>query len=125
MFKFIDVLILPITVVSGLFFKLYRRIGSQKFPRNTALLKKLGVFPIRDHYYEPLFDDSELTKPLTAKRPLPGVDLRLEAQLGLLSELTYQDEFFVREDNEVLQPEHCKETFVVPVEAHAHDVESD
>jgi predicted O-methyltransferase YrrM len=71
----------------------YRTIGSASLPRATRILKRLGVFPIRDHYYEPLFDDGKLKKSLREARALPGIDFRREEQLALLQSLGFEDEF--------------------------------
>ena len=54
----------------------------------TKILKNIGVFPIRNHYYEPLFDDSMLRLPLEQTRHLPGVVLNEQAQLAFLSNLS-------------------------------------
>ena len=67
--------------------------GSRNLPTATRLLKRIGVFPIRDHYYEPLFDDRALTTSLRTPRDLPGIDWRHDEQLALLSELGFADEF--------------------------------
>jgi hypothetical protein len=71
---------------------LYRRLGSSRLPKSTAILKKIGIFPIRNHYYEPLFNDSNLTKPLDVDRNLPGINLNDDEQIKLLTELTYAQE---------------------------------
>jgi len=52
----------------------------------------MGLFPIRDHYYQPLFNDAHLTKSLTEVRRLPGIDWRHKSQVSLLSELRFADE---------------------------------
>lgn len=70
----------------------YRKVGPRAFPRTTRLLRKIGVFPIRKHYYEPLFDDTVLKKPLSAPRRLPGLDLNVEGQLEFLKKLVYAEE---------------------------------
>ena len=70
----------------------YRRFGSARLPITTKRLKKIGVFPIRNHYYEPLFDDSSLTIPPPNDRILPGVDLNTHGQLEFLRTLTYSHE---------------------------------
>ncbi len=89
----LDVILIPFVLVSGVILKLYRRAGSQRLPKNTAMLKKLGVFPIKDHYYEPLFNDCHLDRPLSEKRNLPGIDFRESEQLEFLKVLTFQEEF--------------------------------
>jgi len=57
----------------------------------NALLR-IGVFPIRDHYYEPQFNYTETVLPFSKDRNLPGIDWNLLGQLKLLSELKYSNE---------------------------------
>ena len=73
--------------------KFYRTIGPKFYPLTTRVLKKMGVFPIRDHFHEPLFVDKHLTYPLDQKRELPGLDFQIDKQLTLLKELNFIDEF--------------------------------
>lgn len=89
----IEPLYLPLLVVSALVMWAYRRAGSQRLKMSTRMLKRIGVFPIRDHYYEPLFNDAHLTKSLIEPRLLPGIDFNVDAQLELLTELSYQVDF--------------------------------
>jgi hypothetical protein len=56
------------------------------------MFKKVGVFPIRSHYYEPLFDDKQLIHSLTDVRDLPGIDFRANEQLDLLKVLDHATE---------------------------------
>ena len=71
---------------------IYRKTGSRRLPRTTSRLKSIGLFPIRNHYYEPLFVDKLLSQPLDSVRPLPGIDFNLEGQLKLLSYLKFESE---------------------------------
>lgn len=89
----IEILYLPLLVISGLVMWLYRRTGSKRLKLSTKILKKIGVFPIRDHYYEPLFNDALLLTNLNELRALPGVDFNVEGQLKFLTNLNYQAEF--------------------------------
>jgi Methyltransferase domain len=70
----------------------YRNTGSAQLPQTTRVLKKIGLFPIRKHYYEPLFDESLLTRPLSEDRVLPGIDLNTSGQLDFLRKLDYSCE---------------------------------
>lgn len=83
-----SVLLIP----AALAMLLYRKIGSANLPITTHRLKQLGVFPIRNHYYEPLFDSRSLTRPLSEDRNLPGIDLNTKAQLDFLGQLKHSDE---------------------------------
>jgi hypothetical protein len=97
--KFVELISWPLDAVlaiaaipSALALLAYRRIGSARLPRTTRLLKKIGVFPVRDHYYEPLFNDAHLRKPPSADRYLPGIELHKQAQLEFLGKLIYAPE---------------------------------
>ena len=69
-----------------------RRIGVDRLASCKKALLWAGVFPIRRHYYEPLFDTEPLRAGLSAERGLPGIDLNVPEQLGLLSEFNYAAE---------------------------------
>tara|TARA_B100001059_G_C17736743_1_gene529276 strand:- start:199 stop:1137 length:939 start_codon:yes stop_codon:yes gene_type:complete len=84
---------LPILLAAGLVMRLYRRAGSQRLPLSTYILRKIGIFPIRDHYYEPLFNTKHLQKSLRQPRSLPGIDFNEGKQLELLEKFNYRDEF--------------------------------
>ncbi len=80
----VDLILILFVLPAALVLKLYRRFGSVRVPLTTSVLKRFGVFPVRNHYHEPLFDDRRLTKPLSAPRALPGIDFKIEEQLELL-----------------------------------------
>ena len=71
---------------------IYRKTGSGRLPRTTSRLKSIGLFPVRNHYYEPLFVDKLLSRPLDSVRPLPGIDFNVDGQLKLLKSLTFESE---------------------------------
>ena len=52
---------------------------------------KVGVFPIRNHYYEPKFDYG-YPKPLETERTLPGIDWNVPGQMDLLSRFNFAHE---------------------------------
>lgn len=88
----IDVIFVPIVFVASLVMKLVRRFGIERLPRTRWLFRTVGIFPIRNHYYEPLFDTSVLTRPLEEDRVLPGLDLNISQQLDLLTKFSYGNE---------------------------------
>ena len=98
--SFIEILFLPILFIAALTMRFYRRIGSKRLKLSTKVLKNVGVFPIRDHYYEPLCNDKHLTKDLRKPRDLPGIDFNEIKQIKFLKKLNYQTEFtnFVKRD---------------------------
>jgi hypothetical protein len=55
-------------------------------PLIKAVLTKVGVFPVLDHYYEPMVVTDQLQN-LSAVRNLPGIDFNLEAQKALMARL--------------------------------------
>jgi hypothetical protein len=60
---------------------------------SQALFNRIGVFPIRDHYYyEPAFNPRHLRSDLSDERRLPGLDLNVPGQLALLERFYYTDE---------------------------------
>src|SRR5262245_18952871 len=88
----IDFLLVVVGTVAALAMRLIRRAGIGRLPRTLKVLRKFGVFPIRDHYYEPLFNPAHLRKPLGEDRELPGIDWNLSGQLELLKRFQFNDE---------------------------------
>ena len=91
-FRVAEILLSPLTFLGGQWLKLARRYGIEKLPFTRAILLKIGVFPIRDHYYEPQFKFRTESHAETRERSLPGVNLNIEAQLKLLSQFHFQEE---------------------------------
>ena len=89
----LDLILVPIIFFSGIFLKFYRKVGSKRFPINTNLLKKIGVFPIIDHFYEPFFNHKTLTEDFSKIRNLPSIDFREQEQLDLLKSFKFQKDF--------------------------------
>lgn len=89
----LDIFFLPLLFFSALPLKLYRRIGASRLSFSTRMLKSIGVFPIRDHYYEPLFNDKVLEVSLDKARILPGIDFEVDKQLELLRRFDFGIEF--------------------------------
>ena len=69
-----------------------RQIHSIGWPRTQQRLKDMGLYPITDHYYEPLFDHRKLRHPLSDDRHLPGIDLNEAGQLEFLRNLSFGEE---------------------------------
>ncbi|MFT6664038.1 MAG: putative O-methyltransferase YrrM [Porticoccus sp.] len=84
----LSVLIVPVAYL----LLAYRRWGSARLPLTTGRLKRIGIFPLRNHYYEPLFDDSLLLEPLDNPRYLPGIDLNEAGQLAFIRGLGFTNE---------------------------------
>lgn len=91
-FPVLDVLLSPFTFFSSLLLFGIRKIRVSNMPLSKKIFKAVGVFPIVNHYYEPLFDDRKLKLSLDRDRHLPGINWNNEGQLSLLSQFNYQDE---------------------------------
>lgn len=86
--KFVFLFVYP----AGWFFKFLRTVGIDKVPLCKKALFQVGVFPIRDHYYEPLFNDIYIKGSLSDNRELPGIDWNVEYQLEILNKFSFNEE---------------------------------
>lgn len=88
----LDVILSPFTLLASILLFGIRKMRVANMPLSKKIFKKIGVFPITNHYYEPLFDDRLLKLPFDRDRNLPGIKWNDEAQLTLLNSFTYQKE---------------------------------
>ncbi|MHB8108795.1 MAG: class I SAM-dependent methyltransferase [Syntrophorhabdaceae bacterium] len=72
--------------------KIIRKAGVWRMPLCKRALMRVGVFPIREHYHEPLFDGRMLRHPLDQNRNLPGIDWNIAEQLDLLKSFCFHEE---------------------------------
>jgi hypothetical protein len=72
--------------------KKVRRGGVKNFPHCRNALMNVGVFPIRDHYYEPQFDHRHPSRDFSEDRTLPGIDWNVTGQLETLERLGFSEE---------------------------------
>ncbi|MGH9124822.1 MAG: class I SAM-dependent methyltransferase [Acidimicrobiales bacterium] len=83
----------PLLLAALAFTKLYRRSFHETSPVLYAVSDRVGVYPIIDHYHEPLAIPSRhLTAAPGERRHLPAIDLQVDAQLHLLGQFSFQDE---------------------------------
>lgn len=87
-----DILLSPLVYPAGHFLKWIRKVGVSRMPRCKDALMQVGVFPIWNHYYEPLFDSRILSKPLDEDRKLPGINLNVSGQLEILESFSFTEE---------------------------------
>lgn len=88
----LDILLAPVVFGCALLMKTIRRVGVYRMTLSRAIFFRIGVFPIRDHYYEPLFNPARLRRPLDQDRALPGIDFNVEEQLEWLRKFTFAEE---------------------------------
>jgi predicted O-methyltransferase YrrM len=89
-FGIIDILLLPFTLLLLPFLKWIRRFGVEYFPLHRKSFLGIGVFPVRDHFYEPRFR-YPATFDAGKKREL-ALDFQIADQLASLQTLSYQEE---------------------------------
>lgn len=94
-FPVVDALLSPFTLFSSLVLFVIRKIRISNMPVSKRIFKTVGVFPILNHYYEPLFDDRKLKLPLDKERRLPGINWNDAEQLLILEQFKYQEELAV------------------------------
>jgi len=88
----IDLLLLPATAFAALLFSYFKRRSIKNFPLSIKIMNWIGVFPIIDHYYEPLFNQKYLRYSLRADRNLPGINFNDDEQLKILNNFNYNYE---------------------------------
>jgi hypothetical protein len=90
LFRIFDIVTAPFTFFFLPILREIRRHGVHNFPLNLKCFLSAGVFPIRDHYYEPQINFS---KEFDAKKIRNlKIDFRLNDQIQRLSELKYSEE---------------------------------
>jgi hypothetical protein len=92
--KSLDIILLPFIYVSAVIFKFIRKndFSFFTFKRTKKILLKVGIYPLIDHYYEPLFHPRHFYKPTRQDRFLPGVDFNDKGQFEFLESLKYTEE---------------------------------
>lgn len=92
---FLEIILLPLTFISSLWFKFLRKNIVGLWQSNSiiskSILKYIGVFPINNQFYEPLFDTDDL-KNLDKKRKLTGLEFKSEKYLNRLKDFNYNEE---------------------------------
>jgi len=87
----LDIAMLPFVLAFAPLAHMLGRLR-HKAPWSRAILDRFDVAVVRRHYYEPIFFPEDLRHDLARERPLPGLDLNEQGQLGLLAQFSYADE---------------------------------
>ncbi|MFB3886418.1 MAG: class I SAM-dependent methyltransferase [Thermodesulfobacteriota bacterium] len=88
----VDVFISPLVFISALVLLCVRRAGLQRMRTSKRIFHRIGIFPVRDHYFEPLFNPIHLKRSLREDRELRGIDWNLPGQFDLLEEFHFNRE---------------------------------
>jgi len=70
----VDVVLVPVVYPAAWLLKSIRRAGVHRLPRCRDALMNVGVFPIRNHYFEPQFDNRNPDPEFSRDRRLHGID---------------------------------------------------
>jgi hypothetical protein len=87
----VDFAIAIFALPAGMLLRRARRAWAH-VPMTRRVLRVAGVFPLREHYYEPVVFAENLRRPLDQERSIPGLDLNTAEQLQLLTELRHGNE---------------------------------
>jgi hypothetical protein len=82
----------PFTILAATQLWAIRRYGISNFPIAHQIIRRIGVFPILRHFYEPLFHRDDVKEPLDKERELPGIDFDPDGQLALLQSFDFNKE---------------------------------
>lgn len=88
----IDIVCVLFVYPSALLLKAIRRVGVQRMRYCKKALLDVGVFPIRNHYYEPQFDYRKIDFDSSVERNLPGINWNISGQLEFLDRLVFAEE---------------------------------
>lgn len=88
----LDLCLAPLVFCAALVMKLTRCTSIKWLPCSKRIFDAVGIYPIRNHYYEPYIDAPTLAKRLPKPRRLPGVDMNDAMQLSILEEFDFNEE---------------------------------
>lgn len=92
LFAVCDIVLIPFTFISSVLFLVIRKAGMRRMKWSKRIFFKMCVYPIIDHYYEPMFNPKHLRYSLGKDRELPGIDLNDNEQLEILKKFSFNDE---------------------------------
>ncbi|WP_346292321.1 class I SAM-dependent methyltransferase [Sphaerothrix gracilis] len=88
----VDIMLLPLVYPAAWLLKSIRKVGVQRLPLCRGALMNVGVFPIRDHYFEPQFDNRNPRLDFAQDRNLQGINWNILGQLKMLGSFTFSQE---------------------------------
>lgn len=92
-FKILDILLFPFTIIASIWMKGIRTANMKNMPISKKIFEIVGVLPLRDQYSDPLINPRKhLTYSLDKDRPLTGIDYNDKGQLQMLHYFNYNEE---------------------------------
>ena len=85
-----DILISPLTLLAVIWFRIARYWGVKRLFLTKNIFLKLGMFPIVDHYYDPLFNYQKIS--IKSNASTSNLALDAQKQLGLIKQFSYAQE---------------------------------
>lgn len=82
--KIFDILICPLVVSTAVTMRILTRVRLRRLPLSKRIMLKIGVYPIRDHYYEPRFNYAGF---VSHNRLLTGINFNPSNQLSFIQNL--------------------------------------
>jgi hypothetical protein len=89
---FADMILVPFVYPAAWLLKNIRRAGVHRLPFCKNALMLVGVFPIRNHYYEPQFDNRNPIPEFSQDRNLPGINWNIPGQFEMLERFGFSQE---------------------------------
>jgi hypothetical protein len=87
-----DIMLMPLVYLAAWLLKNIRKAGVHRLPLCKSALINVGVFPIRNHYYEPQFDNRNPRPDFSQDRKLQGIAWNIPGQLKMLGSFTFSQE---------------------------------
>ena len=88
----VDIILIPFVYPAAWLLKKIRKVGVYRLPHCKNVLMNVGVFPIRNHYYEPQFDNRIPKPDFSQDRNLPEINWNISGQLETLETFTFSQE---------------------------------
>lgn len=85
--RVLDVLLVPFTLLALGWMRVLRFARLRRMPCSRWATTRIGVYPLLDHFYEPMWNPAHLRLPLDRPRALPGIRLDVERQRRFLAQL--------------------------------------
>jgi hypothetical protein len=96
----VDLIFFIPTLLAAILLKIIRITGVHNMKLSKKIFDYVGVFPIINHYYEPLFREKDISKSLSFNRTLNAINFNIDNQLNNLNNYIFSQEFrdFVDKD---------------------------